>query len=217
MRAPLILLAAAVVFSPAYAEDRQLSGSRSTVAVLMDFDEHYSPVTVTAMEQELESIMRACSLDIQWRVLDDFSSQETFNNLVVARFRGKCTGDVPEPFGTHPATLGLTHLSEGEILPFSEVNCDRVRDFVQPKLARENRLRVNQLLGRALGRVLAHELYHMLAKTGVHGHTGVAKPLLTPDDLIRGQLRLEDAQSEGIRRGLHLAGMPAIASASAAR
>lgn len=183
----------------------------------MDFDQHYSPVTLTAMQQELESIMRACSLDIQWRVLDSSASQETFNNLVVARFRGQCQGDAPEAFGTRPRTLGLTHLSEGEILPFSEVNCDRVRNFVQPKLTHENRLRVDQLLGRALGRVLAHELYHMLAKTGVHGHAGVAKPLLTPNDLVRGQLRLEGAQSEGIRRSLHQADLPAIASASAAR
>ena len=183
----------------------------------MDFDQRYSPATLTAMQRELESIMRACSLDIQWRLLDTSTSQETFNNLVVARFRGKCQGDAPEALAPRPKTLGLTHLSEGEILPFSEVNCDRVRNFVQPKLTHENRFRVDQLLGRALGRVLAHELYHMLARTGVHGHTGVAKPVLTPNDLVSGQLRLEDAQSEGIRRSLRQAGLPAIASASAAK
>ena len=148
--------------------------------------------------------------------LDDSAGREAFGRLGVTRFRGKCLGDVPQLQRRGPKTLGLTHVAEGEILPFSELDCDRVRNFVQPKLARKNRLRADQLLGRALGRVLAHELYHMLAKTAAHGLSGIATATLTAEELVGGQPRLHAEQSEGIRRSLLEAGLPAI-TASAAR
>jgi len=41
-----------------------------------------------------------------------------------------------------------------------------------------------ELLGRALGRVMAHELYHVLLRTRKHGHSGLARPVLTSADLL---------------------------------
>jgi hypothetical protein len=202
MRASLIVPIAALVLFPACAEDGQTGGSGFAIAVFMQFDEQYSAVSLAAMQQELESIMSACSLNVQWRVLDGSASKESFSDLVVTRFRGKCRANVPRSPRTRLKTLGLTHLSGSEVLPFSEVDCDRVRNFVQPKLARERGRRVDQLLGRALGRVLAHELYHMLARTGSHARAGIAKAVLTPSDLMEGRLRLGPKQSEEIRRSL---------------
>jgi hypothetical protein len=49
------------------------------------------------------------------------------------------------------------------------------------------------LLGRALGRVLAHEVVHILTRSGAHGHDGVAKTALSGTQLIAPELRLEPA------------------------
>lgn len=217
MRAPLIVPIAALAFFPVRAEDGQARGSGNVIAVFMQFDEQYSAVSLAAMEKELESIMSACSLNIQWRMLDDSASKESFNDLVVTRFRGKCRANVPRAPRTGKKTLGLTHVSASEVLPFSEVDCDRVRNFVQPRLARERGRRVDQLLGRALARVLAHELYHMLAKTGTHARAGIAKATLTPSELLGGRLRLGRKQSEEIQRSLHQSHVPTTQRASAAR
>jgi len=46
------------------------------------------------------------------------------------------------------------------------------------------------LLGRALGRVLAHEVVHILSKSGAHGRTGVEKTALSGSQLIAPELRL---------------------------
>jgi hypothetical protein len=54
------------------------------------------------------------------------------------------------------------------------------------------------LLGRALGRVLAHEVVHILAKSGAHGHAGVAKTALSGSQLIAPELRLEAEDVERI-------------------
>jgi hypothetical protein len=218
MRASLILPTAALVLLPAQAEEGSAKSPGLTMAVVMKFDQQYSPVSLAAMERELESIMSACNLSVQWRMLNDSTSKETFNDLVVARFRGKCRGNVPRTPRRGRRTLGLTYVSEGDVLPFSEVDCDRIRSFVQPRLAREKAGRVmDELLGRALGRVLAHELYHMLAKTGTHARAGVAKAMFTPSDLVAGRLRLGVKQAEEIRRSLRRTLHPAIESASAAR
>lgn len=55
------------------------------------------------------------------------------------------------------------------------------------------------LLGRALGRVVAHEIYHALARSRYHGQRGVAKRSLTAEDLILGSLRLGDAEMTTLR------------------
>lgn len=176
--------------------------SAETIAVIMDFEQQYSPVSLEAMEREMDSIMRSCRLNVEWRVLDQNTPKEAFENLVVARFKGKCRDEGPSSLTLQTRTLGLTHISEGEILPFSEVDCDKVREFVEPRLRQEKRPHAEQLLGRALGRVLAHEMYHILAKTRLHGSRGIAKPVLTPRDLLDGDLQFEQAQTDGMHARL---------------
>jgi hypothetical protein len=46
------------------------------------------------------------------------------------------------------------------------------------------------LVGRALGRVVAHELVHMLTKSGQHAHEGVQKAALSGRQLISASLPL---------------------------
>jgi hypothetical protein len=50
--------------------------------------------------------------------------------------------------------------------------------------------RGNLLIGRAAGRVVAHELVHMLTKSTEHGADGVERTALTGAELISGQMRL---------------------------
>ena len=53
--------------------------------------------------------------------------------------------------------------------------------------------------GRALARVLAHELYHILLDTEQHAKSGVTKSHLTPHDLIGESLDFEPDQIEQFR------------------
>ena len=50
------------------------------------------------------------------------------------------------------------------------------------------------MFGRALGRVLAHEMYHVLAHTAKHGRTGVPKGLSQLVNLLHPSLQI-DAES----------------------
>jgi hypothetical protein len=47
------------------------------------------------------------------------------------------------------------------------------------------------LYGRAMGRLLAHELYHVIVKTRAHDSAGVAKPCFSVEDLLGNGLEFE--------------------------
>lgn len=85
---------------------------------------------------------------------------------------------------TASVPLGQTQVVDGEVLPFSDVRCDPVRKLIGRDLAIQPSYEREQLLGRALGRVLAHELYHILLRTTSHGTDGLARPAQTAADLM---------------------------------
>jgi len=189
----------ALLSAPACAEEKEADPSRNTVAVVMDFDEEHSPVSLAEMKREFEWIMRPSGLRFDWRFLEPSVYRCSFSGLVVTRFRGACRVLPGRQAAAGPIALGLTHVSDGHILPFSEINCDKVRFLIHPKLVGESFARAELLLGRALARVLAHEFYHMLANTRKHGRSGVAKPVLEPRDLVAGRLQLEQPQARLMR------------------
>jgi hypothetical protein len=86
-------------------------------------------------------------------------------------------------------------VSDGQILPFTDVSCDRVREFVQSGLLAFRAENREEKYGRALGRVLAHELYHIFANTMRHGSMGVAKQSYNVQDLLADDFQFQAKES----------------------
>ena len=103
---------------------------------------------------------------------------------------------VPDELGL---PLGMTYTADGEILSFGEIECDRVRQSVKRTLSAADYHRGEMLYGRALGRVVAHEMYHMLARNKCHAAEGVAKERFSGYDLDREHLPLAEASRKAIR------------------
>ena len=57
------------------------------------------------------------------------------------------------------------------------------------------------LLGRALGRVVAHELVHMLTRSTEHSHLGIQKSALSGSELIADHLKLSDPDLSKVQQG----------------
>jgi hypothetical protein len=179
--------------------------SMPAVGVFLDFDSVPGAASVEVMKKEVDSLLKGVSLN--WRMLKENHGDEPFNGLVVLKFKGKCK---VEPWGQQSApdgasrTLGTTRVLNGNVLPFSEVQCDEVRralSYLRPEASQRER---QKALGLALGRVVAHELYHMLAHTTAHAARGLAKAAESLDDLISDSIpmvfRAEDTAA--MRRGL---------------
>ena len=171
------------------------------LTVVLDFRDSHSPRAVTAMEHEIERILSATGVTLDWRIRGE-SPPETSGTLVVVRFKGRC---VLEPVGylyDERGPLAFTYSSDGQMQPFSEVACDRVVTSVRSAMFGGDYAHADQLFGRALGRVVAHELVHILSGEATHGTAGVERRALSPDNLLAPVLELDPADVERVRASL---------------
>ena len=143
-----------------------------------------------ALQDEVESIMEPIGLGFEWRDLGKTGGHEVSAELAVVTFKGRCDAAGLLTRSKFEGALGWTHVSDGQILPFTDVSCDRVREFVQTGLLAFRVEDREAKYGRALGRVLAHELYHIFANTLRHG-SGVAKESYSVQDLLADDFQFE--------------------------
>jgi hypothetical protein len=171
----------------------QVPGEPSArIAVYLGF-QHAPPERVLeALEREVAAILTPLRGEIEWRELAGNHLGESADDLAVVTFNGRCEPGLTPPQWASAAPLGLTHVSDGVVLPFSEVNCDRLRAYLQHALPPGQRERAT-LFGRAAGRVLAHELYHVFARTSHHGALGVSKARFTVKELMAPVFRLPES------------------------
>ncbi len=184
-----------------------LAGQPSTqpptqlTAIVMP-DGRYSRVAIGAMGREAAHILKKSGVSLKWRV--GIPRQSVDGLLVVVKLVGRCDMDGPAAI-LMAGPLGWSHEANGVVLPFSDLACDNIRGQVQSALVAGNPLRGNVLLGRAMGRVLAHELYHIVADTAKHAGGGVAQSALSARELTSGQLELQLSDVEAMRTGLRQA------------
>ena len=165
------------------------------ITIVLDFQGPRSESSVAEMKREFAGIMKDTALHFDFRSRGQ-ASGEALSDLVVVRFTGKCVLDPVGYLYDERGPMAFTYSTDGVVQPFSEVACDKVTSAVRSAMAGGDFANADVLLGRALGRVLAHEVMHILSKSGSHGRTGVAKTALSGSQLIAPELRLEPADLE---------------------
>jgi hypothetical protein len=164
-------------------------GTAPEVAIVVQADETFSPQAWAAMEAESKRIARQAGVRVRF-VERANAHEEVFNDLVVFRMRGRCEMDAFPAMLDERGPFAWAFTADGNVLPFGEVRCDRVRESVKTALRPSDHSRADELFGRALGRVVAHELYHMLANTMSHGKSGVTRDALSARQLVSEKLDL---------------------------
>jgi hypothetical protein len=160
-----------------------------TLTIVTDFEGPHTPASIALMKKEFAGIMKDSGLNVEW-LLPQEANETAVDNLVVVRFKGKC---ILEPVGylyDERGPLAFTATSKGEVLPFSEVACDQVTSVMRSAMFGGDYNRADALLGRALARVVAHEVIHILTNSGEHGREGIARPAFSGRQLIEGTLPL---------------------------
>jgi hypothetical protein len=158
------------------------------LAVYLHADPNQPPAPLDHMKRELSFIMQTAGYRV---IYDDPRSPDTtarFSTLVVLELHGSCG----MPAGSYRversvasgASLAETAVSSGVVLPFSQIDCANLTRMVGPVLAEEAIAQRDYLYGRAMARVAAHELYHVVMDSRDHLHEGVAKPAFSVGDLL---------------------------------
>jgi hypothetical protein len=156
-------------------------------------------------------------LQIEWRQWSEFRPEIVSAAVAVAHFEGRCDANGLAMRGNRPGSLGWTEISDGEILPFTHVDCERVRTFLQSTLLGYRPADRERAMGRALGRVLAHELYHVYGDTARHTAGGVAKENYSLGDLLSVDFHFHEKQTGALSSGKALTALKASAASSQAR
>lgn len=156
------------------------------LTIVLRSDAAVSTEVLNAMESEVESLVEPSSIRLTWT---SATAGDVYDRVAVVRLRGACRADAPllaptqtEKQGYVP--LGQTQVVDGKVLPFAAVRCDAIRKLIARDLVLQPSYEREDLFGRALGRVLAHELYHILLRTTRHGSQGLARPALSSIDLV---------------------------------
>ena len=150
------------------------------VTLIFKFPETVSPALQRALDEEVSRLIGRTGITVNSKLLSEVASGEQFASLVVVDFKGRCRLDAYPIDRVARTTLAFTHRSDGEILPFVDVLCDQIRATISPALSADHLLKRDKVFGRALGRVIAHELYHVLGRTRGHGSMGIAGGSVVP-------------------------------------
>jgi len=194
----------AVVALPAQTEE--LGSLPNTITIYTQFAHPPAAQSIDHMKAELDAIMAALDLRFDWRLLEEADGHQVMSELVVVRFRGACQADSLPTMESKSGPLGWTHIANGEVLPFVDVDCDRIRDLMAAPLIRAVPAERLRLLGRAMARVTAHELFHFLTNTTKHSANGITKAAYSASELASASMRFDEAELNLVREGrLHLA------------
>ena len=180
-----------------------LAAAAPSLAIYVDLKSQPGSSAFRLMRAEVERLIKPSGLEVNWRKLADNRGLEAFGRVVVLRFKGSCgTPEAAEEPAGGSSVLALSKVLKGTVLPFGEIECDQVRSalsYMDPEAGFVER---QMALGLALGRVVAHELYHMLAQTTAHAKSGLAKASQSLPDLIsRHKLSFSASDSRAIARG----------------
>ena len=174
-----------VILSPAIAADTH-------VEILLRASDAVPELMLTEMKSEVGSLMERAGYRIEWS--GERSSTTSFKGaLVVVELRGSCerpTSSLPQ---RGVVRLGSSAVADGKVLPFSWADCTALAQFLEPSLTHQQKQQREFVFGRAVARVVAHELYHVLGRTLVHTPSGLTKARFEPSDLLDDQAEFGEA------------------------
>ncbi len=169
------------------------------ITVVVDFDGPHSDRSVQQMKRETEAIFKTAGVHLDWRARSEVG-RNSYENLVMVHFKGKCVLEPVPMLYDERGPFAFAYNSDGDVLPFSEVECGHLTASVHSAMWGDDYGRPDYLLGRALGRVLAHELVHILTKSATHGDDGVTQATFSGRELIGAPLRLSRTDVERLHR-----------------
>ena len=143
--------------------------------------------SVQVAKQELQRLLTPTGVELIWKDLANRKSGEEFDNVVVGSFDGSCSeAELPAASRQSIETtvsLADSSVSNGRVLPFFRVDCKYLVQLLWPALRSMNTEQRHAAIGRAVARLMAHEIYHIMGQTTGHQDKGVAKASFSLHDL----------------------------------
>lgn len=172
-----------------------------TLAVYESSAARLDSAVVHELRVEVQRLLAPARIDVAWRAAGELRGTEEFARVAVVVFDGNCSvGEIGSATSFTSGILGDAAVGrEKQVQPFFHVNCAQVVQTMRPLLSHLNVPMRNTVFGRALARVIAHEIYHIVAKTTAHAEKGVAKASFSLEDLISEDFEFDAASLQRLR------------------
>jgi hypothetical protein len=160
------------------------------------------------MKREVTALLGSIGYGVEWRDRAA-SSEATSASLILLELRGSCQAPAhPSEIVplTKAASLASSAVVDGAVLPFSWLDCNTLTRLLAPAFAKANNNKFDYLYGRAMGRLAAHELMHVLSGRVDHDDAGVGKPYFSAKDILSDHFAFENET---------IAALPVISSPTA--
>jgi hypothetical protein len=188
MRYPTALLLFLVVCVAAAQE--------TSVAVFLESDHNAPALVLNSLQREVEDAVGPSGIHIYWHAMEASQFTQVYERIAKVRLRGDCRANALPSGSAKSEPLGETQVVEGKVLPIAIVRCDSVRRLIGRTLLAAHFDQRDELLGRALGRVMAHELFHILLRTTDHGRDGLARAAQSSGDLVADRRRFREREEK---------------------
>jgi hypothetical protein len=179
------------------------SATAAPLQLLTEFEVSPSMVAIQEMQREMDRLYRDVPVAIAWHGVSNFQSPGRVPRLLFVHFKGDCRAvTMPPRHGVEGVALASVNRVDGEMLPLVTVDCQRIANYIWPSLRGPERSHGDKPFGRALARVLAHELYHYLTGEAKHTHSALFRASISSSALLSSQFRLGADEIEDLRRAL---------------
>jgi hypothetical protein len=163
-----------------------------TLALYTELPRGLDLESTAVMHEELQRLLAPAGINVVWRRMVERKAGENFDLVAVTSFVGSCVADKVGSAAASTVSLADTSISDGHILPFFRIDCTRITEMLGSQVEPAT-------LGRALARVTAHEIYHIVAQTTEHQERGVAKAVFSVRDLTSARFDLDIWSIERMR------------------
>jgi hypothetical protein len=161
------------------------------VGLLLKSEGNTAGLPLAEVQAELAELMAPAGLALEWLSSAQMRTARV-SALISVELRGSCDFRKAAPGGfANRTALASTAMADGRVLPFVWVDCTATRRFLGAPLANLPAAERQHAAARAVARLLAHELYHVLSGAEGHTESGIAKASFSQLDLLTGTLGLD--------------------------
>ena len=165
------------------------ASAESELVVYLKADPAQPSGPLSFMKKELTTLMHAAGYRVEW------GGESHSDDLVVVELNGNCSlpagYERPSAPSAAPAAFASTNVTDGQVLPFASVNCATITRSLSTTLWKEAGAQRDFFYGRALARVIAHELYHILMRSTDHSRNGVTRRCFSNAELMADRFEFE--------------------------
>jgi hypothetical protein len=159
-------------------------------------------MAVEGMEMELTRLLAGTNVSLKWIERTKAHSISVLGRIVIVDIVGSCELTEFGPAASGHA-LAWNDVTDGVFQPFITVDCERLARFIARDVRSIDRNEKRRLVGRAIARVLAHEMYHLFTRTKYHSRASmIFRTALPPESLIDDDVDFRRDELDKLEHGI---------------